>query len=233
MARTLWRMNMSMQALSQPDANTAWNSYLELKDERPELFVSSSELEIIFDWKLVRNYEREHGVTIGMLYRSRFNTLLVDLVRNKDGSAFAFERLVQTATGQGVVGVPVYQGKFILLRQFRHSMRSFQYAFPRGYGENDQTAVQNVRKELSEEVGATVGEVTPLGEVVANSGISGDRVRVFKCEILSYEPKVGYEEIVDIAVLTGGEILDWLKSGRIDDGFSLSAVAFMKACGQI
>lgn len=201
----------------------AWLRYLELIDERPDLFADSNELEIVLDKKAVEEFEHKSGKTIGVVYRSRFNTLVVDLVRNPKGDVFAYERLVQTSLGTGVVSVPIHNGRFVLLKQYRHSMRNYQFAFPRGYGEDGLAAAENVRKELSEELSASMGGVTPLGTVVANSGISGDAVEVFLCEVLSYRTDVGHEEIVDSVELSRDELVQWIADGRINDGFTLSA----------
>lgn len=218
-----------MTASQLTSLGTEWNDYLKLMAERPELFVPSRSLEIITDGRVVADFQERSGRRIGLIYRSRFNTLVVDLVRDERGNVFPFERIFATSTGMGVVGVPLHEGKYILLRQFRHSMRAYQYAFPRGYGEDGLSAAQDVAKELEEELGASLREVELLGHVVANSGISGDRVAVFRCQVESFEAQIGHEGIDDFVVLSEEELSRWIAEGKIDDGFTLAAWAMIQA----
>lgn len=204
-----------------------WEEYLALRNQRPELFEQSDDLEIIFDEQVVSRYQEQNNRTIGVLYRSPFNTLVVDLVRDAQGRTFAYERFIQTSTGMGIVGIPIYNGSFLLLRQYRHAMRGYQYAFPRGYGEDGLSAEEDAAKEFSEELGATLNSTTLLGYVIANSGISGDRVAVFSCDVKAYETQEGHEEITNTVLLTREELDSWIAEGRINDGFTLSALALL------
>ena len=81
-------------------------------------------------------------------------------------------------------------------------------------------------KELSEEVGATFTDdarIKVIGNITADSGITSGKISVVYCEISSYEEKIGYEEIQKTILLSGRELDDWIKRGRIDDGFTLAA----------
>lgn len=112
-----------------------WRDYLDLAEERPELFKASSRLQIIMDYESVQQFERNTDKKIGVVYRSAYNLLVVDLVENMKGERFAYERLIPAVKKGAIVSIPVYDDKFVLLKQYRHAMRAFQYAFPRGFGE--------------------------------------------------------------------------------------------------
>ena len=73
--------------------------------------------------------------------------VVVDVVRAKNGSLFAYERLMNRVMRGAVVIVPYYNGKYILLRQYRHALREYQYGFPRGFGEEGMSAKENAGKE--------------------------------------------------------------------------------------
>lgn len=68
--------------------------YLNLIEERPELFRSNNELNIVMNYELVREFEKNTGRKIGIVYQSRYNLLVVDLVENTNGDRFAYERLI-------------------------------------------------------------------------------------------------------------------------------------------
>ena len=46
------------------------------------------------DYELVREFEKNTGRKIGIVYQSRYNLLVVDLVENTNGDRFAYERLI-------------------------------------------------------------------------------------------------------------------------------------------
>ena len=114
--------------------SNAWKRYRELMTERPELFLQSDMLNIISDSVAVSEFSEKSGKTIGVVYESPYSLLVVDLVEDVNGKRFAYERLVPARSG-GVVGVSVYEGKFVMLKQFRHAIREYQIAFPRGFAE--------------------------------------------------------------------------------------------------
>ena len=127
-----------------------WLEYEKLLKERPELFIPSPTLEIITDPEQINNFYIKTKQRLGVIYSSKWNTLLVDLVKNINGDVFTYERIIQTATGDAVVVIPKYQGNYLLLKQFRHAIRTEQYAFPRGFGENGLSGEENAKKELME-----------------------------------------------------------------------------------
>lgn len=204
----------------------AWKSYIDLMQQRPQLFLPSEDLAIVTDPALVEDYVVRTGRKLGLVYKSPWNMMVVDLVQNRKGEIFSYDRLIATSTGTPVVTVPVYKGRLILIKQYRHAIRRTQYAFPRGFGEDGLSAEENARKELREEIGASFGqeaEIRLLGQVTADSGVTSTGIAVVYCEISSYEERVGYEEIQETILLTREELDDWIKQGRIDDGFTLAA----------
>ncbi|MGN1119995.1 MAG: NUDIX hydrolase, partial [Oscillospiraceae bacterium] len=116
--------------------------------------------------------EELHNYRFGMVYNSRFNTMLADPIRAKDGSFFPYERIVPSA-GNGVVMVTVHDGKLVLLRQYRHALRAEQYSFPRGYGEHGILSRENALKEIREEMNAQVSrEPVFLGSISPDTGLT-------------------------------------------------------------
>lgn len=209
----------------------AWKRYLELLEERPECFCNTGPIRIVTDWDIVSKFQERTGKTIGVCYKSKFNILVVDLVYECEGEYFAYERLLPAVPKGAVVCVPIYRGKYILLKQYRHAMRDFQYALPRGYAERDTAAKENACKEIGEELGAKVEDLQHIGCVVADSGISGQTVDIFRCEILNYQIQENHEGIVDAVVVTGEELTDMICNNEISDGFTLAAYSYLCAQG--
>ena len=202
--------------------------YYELMSVRPELF-EDGVIHIVKDEEIISEFEKNAGRQIGIVYKSAYNMVLVDLVYIEEGKYFAYERLVPTVAKGATVILPVCNGKFVLVKQYRHALRDFQYSLPRGYGENKLSAAENARKEIREELGAEATNIRYLGECVANSGISGDKVAVYACEVDSVNTDVREEGIVKYILVTEKELKAMLREGRVNDGFTMSAFALYLA----
>lgn len=211
-------------------ANIEWIKYKKMMEERPQHFVVSNELQIIVDEKKVTDFENKTGITIGINYESAYRIMVVDLVF--DGkNYFAYERILPAVDTGAVVIVPIYKGKFIILKQFRHALRDYQYAFPRGFASEGLSAEENCKKELREELGCETKEISFLGTMVADSGLSGDKVNVYLCNIDSYKECQGYEGIRQVVELSLSEYKEYVAKGKINDGYSLAAYAMYVSKG--
>ncbi len=205
------------------------NDYFALMQERPEDFRQSAILEIVTDEDIICAYEREHQKKIGIMYRSPYHILVVDLVRGEDGRLFPYERILHTVSTGAVVCVPMVGDRFVLMRQFRHAMREVQYAFPRGFGEKGLSPEENIRKELGEELGAQVESVSPLGIVIADSGLCGIRVHAFVAKLAPPLYTARDEGILEAMLLTAEELRQKIRQGQINDGFTLSVLTLLDA----
>lgn len=211
-----------------------WLRYLELKVQRPELFVDNGSIRIVFDEDIVAEYEQETGRKIGVVYESPYTMKLVDLVYETPGSYFAYERSIPTVRERAVVTVPVFNDKFILLKQYRHCIRDYEYSFPRGFGERGLAAEENAKKELHEEIGAEVTSAYFLGEMTPDSGGQSTVVSVYCCEVSSYDSKKREEGIESILEVGLDELNQLISEGKVRDGFTLSALClyFLFPCKQ-
>ncbi len=204
------------------------DEYFSLMEQRPWLFNDLSAYPIVTDAQRIRDFEQKSGCKIGVLYKSAFNMLVVDLVQGENGP-FTYERLVPVASERGVITIPVINGKLLLINQSRHPIRRKQLCFPRGFGENGIAPAKNAKKELFEEVGAVARECIPLGSITADSGLIGSLCDVFLCIADSYNEDSTEEGISSITLLDENELFEKISNGEIDDGFTLSAYTLFKA----
>lgn len=206
----------------------ALRKYKALCNRYPELMEYSKEYPIAN----VSNQEELKGIVrtqelyrqqFGVVYHSGYNAMVVDPVRNAENGFYAYERVIPSAMTAGVVLVTIREGRFVLIRQFRHAIRQEQLCFPRGYGESGISDAENAKKELHEELGAIVtAEPVRLGEITADSGLSSGRAIVFLMQIADIE-NTGVEGIRTVEELTEQELYDKIKNHEIDDGFTLAA----------
>lgn len=213
-----------MPMSNQNKTNIEWIKYKKIMTEHPQHFAHSKKLEIITDEKMVTDFENNTGKIIGVNYESEYHIMVVDLVYDGE-KYFSYERLLPAVDAGAVVIVPICNGNFVLLEQFRHALRDYQYAFPRGFASTGLSAEDNCRKELKEELGCEAKEIVSLGTVVSDSGLSGDKVNVYLCTVDSYEEHYGHEGICRTIELTASRFQDYVSEGKINDGYTLSAYA--------
>lgn len=176
--------------------------------------------------------EEMYGYDFGVVYKSKYNLMVVDPIEQACSVSelcqfkpyFPYERVMPASGKDGVVMIPKYNGKYILLKQFRHAIRAEQYCFPRGYAENGGNPKENAIRELKEELSAiSIGKTDLLGRVAPDSGLTSTQAYVFAVELNAYSPKIGHEGILEVVELTASEMDTWIKTEKITDSFTLSA----------
>lgn len=208
--------------------------------EKGKLFLNPEDcsyvIEDIEDMEVQQKIVREEELSrqkFGVVYESRFNTLLVDPVSVKGKAETPenalwkehrpYERVLPSSRKDGVVMLTVVDGRFLLLRQFRHALRREQLAFPRGFAEAGEEPLESMQRELDEEIEAKIRKAELLGRVCPDSGLTGSLVYVYYVELESYELKDGEEGIKGVELVPADEFGDWIREEKIDDGFTLSA----------
>uniref|UniRef100_UPI000E545306 NUDIX hydrolase n=3 Tax=Amedibacterium intestinale TaxID=2583452 RepID=UPI000E545306 len=207
--------------------------YIKLWKTRRECFKGSQLVSIVepneSNLKILEDYEIKHDVKLGVVYKSDFNIHVVDLIEKKNTKGkvigyYPYERLLPVVKTGAVVVVTKCRGKFILLKQFRHSIQESQYCFVRGFGELNIAAEDNAMKELREEIGARgIREKKTIGCIAADSGIIGNKVTVVYVEIDSFSKGNMHEGIEEILLLNEEEMEKYIVNNKINDGFTLSA----------
>ncbi len=210
-----------------PDSVAA---YFALAQQRPDLFTPSSQIPLVMDPDRMRAFSAETGRPMGLVYDNRpYFMVLADLCTSGTRS-YAYARVVYPQAGtNGAVAVPFRDGKFGLLRIFRHAPRTECLEFPRGFACPGLTPEENIRKELAEEMGAQIKAVRFLGHVRADSGLSAGCAQVFLAEVEHAAAQVGHEGIRELIWLTEDELRAQIAGGTITDGFTLSALALYHA----
>lgn len=188
--------------------------------------------------KRLLRLEEIFGYDFGVVYKSKFNTMVVDPIKQicpvsescRLKPYFPYERVISTSGKDGVVMIPKFDSKYILIKQFRHAIRAEQYCFPRGYAENGGNPEDNAVRELQEELNAfSIMTTSLLGRVAPDSGLTSTQAYVFAVELGDYTPQIGHEGILKAVMLSSEELDAWIKDGKITDGFTLSAWILYKS----
>lgn len=217
------------------------DEYRALVNSRPELFKNppGAGFEILLDENEIRQAE-EHvagqlegfgapaeWAAVGVAYKDQYGLILRDAVRYSNGSLGTYIRLVAPPV-PGVVVLPFWEGKILLIRHFRHATRSWHLEIPRGMG-FDANVETDANRELAEEIGASGTRLVSLGDVYPDTGLSNSRVALFYAEVASYGKPEAEEAITHILPTPASEFDRMIAEGEITDGFVLAAYARAKA----
>ncbi len=197
------------------------------------------------------HYEEVSNKKLGLVYSSEYHDFYVDPVGRAERKAAPADKKAAPADNAAVTGfyerlenrnagavvvIPVHEGKFVFLKQFRHSISGEAYSLPRGFGEKGVSAAKNVAKELGEELHTDVlGTPVHLGRCYPDTGIMGAYAEVFLAEVGKCRVEPGYEGIRDIAFVAPGDVEELMVKDspsapfELHDGFSLCALALLHA----
>lgn len=213
--------------------------YEEIRQQWPNLFVNppGAGYTILFESAEVaaaeaeekdrlasRNLPGSWGCT-GVVYEDPYTIGLRDAVRRPDGSLGTYARTMPASGAAGAAVLPLFDGRVVLLRHFRHATRAWHLEIPRGFGEPGVSAANQARRELREEIGGEVSTLADLGVFHSNTGAAADSVCLFLAELSAIgEPQVS-EGISSIQMCPPGQVAEEILSGGINDSFTIGAFA--------
>jgi ADP-ribose pyrophosphatase len=127
--------------------------------------------------------------------------------------------------------LPKLKGKLLLLHNFRHATRSWHYEIPRGFGEPGVDSEDQAHFEIKEETGGKIGELIDLGDYFNNTGIEGNRVKLYLAELSSISDPNTAEGIESYKWVTVDQLEEMIATGEITDGFTIAAYTRAKLRG--
>lgn len=119
----------------------------------------------------------------------------------------------------------------LLIRHFRHATRTWHLEIPRGFGTKGFSSEENARREIKEEIGATVSRLISLGQVYPDAGAQAEYNDFFYAEIESYGEVEADEAITELLTTPTAEFERMIRDNEITDGFTITAYGLAKARG--
>lgn len=130
--------------------------------------------------------------------------------------------------------VPVTEkDEVVLVRQFRHGVRTVSLEVPGGMMERDEDAAEAARRELKEETGFVAENLTLLGSVWPNPAIQNNRCHCFLASPARKvaEPEPDLWERIDVVLVPLKAIPDMIRNGFIQHSLVLVSFALMGVVG--
>ena len=136
--------------------------------------------------------------------------------------------------------VAEYEGKLILVRQFRHGSDEITAELPGGIVDDGETPEEAAARELEEESGFRAGKITLLGRINPNPALFEKESVLNVCLAEDLVPTgelhPDADEVLRNAFVPIGEVIEKLGTGEYDHMFMGTALLFYlryKKCGKL
>ncbi len=221
--------------------------YENMIKEHSDLFENTnSPIKIITDSNRIRDWQENRyaelsaegkpleWADIGVVLNDPYIVVIRDLVEFPGGNVGGYFRVINRADlngGQGVVILCEKEGKYLLLHQYRHPVRSWSYEVPRGFGQPGVVAEEQAKTEVLEEVDGEIDELIDLGVYYNNSGLEANKVKLFYAKLKSIGQPAEEEGIESYLWVSLVELEVMIARAEITDGFTIAAYTRAKLLG--
>ena len=153
--------------------------------------------------------------------------MYVDELESSDGT----KRSREIVAHPGAVAiVPVRpNGDVLLVRQYRHAVRSDLWEIPAGKLEPGEDPLACAQRELREETGYKAADWTRLCTFYTSPGFSNERITLFHAAGLEQVESPNGNEIAERLALPIAEIEGRILSSQITDAKTILAIAWLLA----
>jgi len=135
------------------------------------------------------------------LFEGRVFSVRSDELRYDDGSEHRVD-VVEHGASLAIVALPS-PGQIVLVRQYRHPVRSLLWELPAGMSEPGEAPIDGAKRELREETGYVAGRILPIGSVWMTPGFCSEIMHFFRAdELVAGEPSYDDDERIEVATVT-------------------------------
>ncbi len=168
------------------------------------------------------HFEAKNWTRVGVIAEDQYWIWIRDPVIFPSGFKGTYNRIVWRPSldgPQGVAILPIFQNdRYGVNLNYRHSTRSWEIEMPRGARFQGEEPEQTARRECREETGLEVSDLTLLGEVAPDTGMTTSVVPVYTGHVAAtqlFNPEES-EAIHKILTLSHDELLAGFAKGYIE-----------------
>jgi ADP-ribose pyrophosphatase len=120
------------------------------------------------------------------------------------------------------------EGKFILVKQYRHGVQEFVLEIPGGVIDPGEDAISAARREMLEETGFAFDSVTELVSLYPNPATSDNKTTTF---LLTGGRKVQEQDLdeqeeIDVVLATAQEVKQWLLDNKFGQALHTASLFY-------
>ena len=131
-----------------------------------------------------------------------------------------------------VVVLPVFaDGRILMIRQYRRSVRQFLWELVAGSKDPGESFEKGAHRELQEETGYTARRMRKLLDLFPTPGFVSENMVIFLAEGLKLDkahPEA--DEKIELRIFSLREIKDWIRAGKIRDAKSVAGILYYADC---
>lgn len=115
-------------------------------------------------------------------------------------------------------------GRIVLVRQFRHAANRITLELPAGGIEPGETPADAVRREMKEETGYQVGDLTFLQAFFTSPGFTTEFMHLYRATDLTPGAPTESTDQIELVCLTPDELRARINAGEIEDAKTILGV---------
>lgn len=163
-------------------------------------------------------------------FRTSYFEFLQDQVLFPNGQQGEYSRIEPFMGGVAILPVNS-NGDFVLIKTFRHAIRSFSIEAPRGFMKENENPFQTAMRELSEEVHVVSADFIHMGFTSPENSIMNSHVHLFYAHNLIFNDSITNDSdsgtISEILTLSRNTLTQKILDNEIRDSYTVSL--FLKA----
>lgn len=166
------------------------------------------------EWKTLSNK---------ILHETKWLRLIEDKVEIHTGKELTYTYVQMVHPGVAVIAVDS-EGRVLLQKCYRHTLKETQWELPAGHMEDDETPLGTAKRELLEEANLTSDSWTDLGKIELASGVGDIQMHLFaarQVHLASDNHKDEDEAISEQKFVSIKELKHMLKAKEISSASSL------------
>ena len=157
------------------------------------------------------------------VYEGRILNLRVDEIRTPTGVEGVRE-IVENGGAVAIVALDDQQ-HVVLVRQYRHAVRSLVVEVPAGKLDGAEDPLEGAQRELREETGFRAGRFKRLGTFYPAPAWSTEFVYLYLVTDLTPGPaQLEVDEAIELLHVSLAEAIEMIQSGAITDGKTMAAL---------
>ncbi len=133
----------------------------------------------------------------------------------------------------GALAVPVTaDGKFVLVKQYRFTVKGRLLEFPAGTVESHEDPAETIKREIEEETGYRAGKWQSLGKFILAPGYSDEYIYAYLAqdlEKLENPPQQDDDEDIEVVLMSEEELEAAILAGEPIDAKSISSFYMARA----